>query len=206
MRVFYDKGFEATKMRDVATEAQLGKGTLYLYFKTKDELILAIGVRKQRHVLKCFEAIDRAAGGIIQLRRMLQIYTREITTPGEHLKMVMGRWATATPLDMDTRGGTQMRENMQRIYHRICEAISCGQADGSIREDVAPAVLAMHIWGGVNGGLLMTLKMQCLPTDNPFTPHVPGIDEHIEFVLDAARTRHAQTAEPPLALASGDAE
>jgi len=36
--VFGKKGFYATKMEDIAKEAQIGKGTLYLYFKSKEEL------------------------------------------------------------------------------------------------------------------------------------------------------------------------
>jgi len=37
-RCFADQGFHATKMTDVAREAGLAKGTLYLYFSSKDAL------------------------------------------------------------------------------------------------------------------------------------------------------------------------
>ncbi|WP_146345885.1 TetR/AcrR family transcriptional regulator [Phaeobacter marinintestinus] len=39
---FMTQGFHVTKMDDVARAAQMAKGTLYLYFKGKDELMLAL--------------------------------------------------------------------------------------------------------------------------------------------------------------------
>lgn len=40
--VFTAKGFAAARMDDIAEETGLSKGTLYLYFKSKDDLIIAI--------------------------------------------------------------------------------------------------------------------------------------------------------------------
>lgn len=39
VRVFGEKGFEKTRMEDVARAAAVGKGTLYEYFRDKDELL-----------------------------------------------------------------------------------------------------------------------------------------------------------------------
>jgi AcrR family transcriptional regulator len=40
--LFTEKGFAATRMQDVATRAGIAKGTLYLYFPTKEELFFAV--------------------------------------------------------------------------------------------------------------------------------------------------------------------
>ncbi len=40
--VFTKKGFDEARMDDIADETGLSKGTLYLYFKSKDDLIIAI--------------------------------------------------------------------------------------------------------------------------------------------------------------------
>src|ERR671923_115913 len=40
--VFTKKGFDEARMDDIAEQTSLSKGTLYLYFKSKDELIIAI--------------------------------------------------------------------------------------------------------------------------------------------------------------------
>jgi AcrR family transcriptional regulator len=44
-RVFTDKGFSRATMEDIATEAELSPGTLYLYFKNKDELYASLSLR-----------------------------------------------------------------------------------------------------------------------------------------------------------------
>ena len=38
MKVFAQKGFANTKMADVAEMANIGKGTIYEYFKSKEEI------------------------------------------------------------------------------------------------------------------------------------------------------------------------
>ena len=37
-RVFSEKGFSKSTMEDIAREAELSPGTLYLYFKNKDKV------------------------------------------------------------------------------------------------------------------------------------------------------------------------
>ena len=44
-RVFSQKGFSKTTMEDIAKEAELSPGTLYLYFKNKDELYASLSRR-----------------------------------------------------------------------------------------------------------------------------------------------------------------
>lgn len=44
-RVFSEKGFNKTTMEDIAREAELSAGTLYLYFKSKDELFSSLSIR-----------------------------------------------------------------------------------------------------------------------------------------------------------------
>lgn len=44
-RVFSTKGFNKATMEDIAKEAELSPGTLYLYFKNKDELFSSLSIR-----------------------------------------------------------------------------------------------------------------------------------------------------------------
>ena len=44
-RVFSEKGFLKSTMEDIAREAELSPGTLYLYFKNKDELYASLSLR-----------------------------------------------------------------------------------------------------------------------------------------------------------------
>ena len=44
-RVFVEKGFAGATMEDIAREAELSAGTLYLYFKNKNELYASLTLR-----------------------------------------------------------------------------------------------------------------------------------------------------------------
>jgi AcrR family transcriptional regulator len=41
-KLFQDKGYELTTVEEIAAMAELGKGTIYSYFKSKDEIYIAI--------------------------------------------------------------------------------------------------------------------------------------------------------------------
>jgi AcrR family transcriptional regulator len=56
--VFTRKGFDEARMDEIAEETGLSKGTLYLYFKSKDELIVAILDRIFQREFKAFEDLD----------------------------------------------------------------------------------------------------------------------------------------------------
>lgn len=49
-RVFGAKGFTKSTMEDIAQEAELSPGTLYLYFKNKDELYASLSLRILRYL------------------------------------------------------------------------------------------------------------------------------------------------------------
>lgn len=57
--VFTKKGFDEARMDDIAEETGLSKGTLYLYFKSKDELILAILDRIFQREFRQLENIEQ---------------------------------------------------------------------------------------------------------------------------------------------------
>jgi len=59
--VFTRKGFSNARMDDIAEETGLSKGTLYLYYKSKDDLIIAILDRIFQREFRTFENLDLAS-------------------------------------------------------------------------------------------------------------------------------------------------
>jgi AcrR family transcriptional regulator len=49
-RVFSSKGFSRATVKDIAEEAELSPGTIYIYFKNKDELYAALSIRMLKHL------------------------------------------------------------------------------------------------------------------------------------------------------------
>lgn len=50
-RVFSDKGYSRATMEDIANEAELSPGTLYLYFKNKEELYASLSLRILQYLI-----------------------------------------------------------------------------------------------------------------------------------------------------------
>jgi len=73
--VFTDKSFEEARMDDIAEKTGLSKGTLYLYFKSKDDLITAILDRLIQFEFKQLEHLDQqelsATDAIWQMTNLL---------------------------------------------------------------------------------------------------------------------------------------
>lgn len=57
--VFTKKGFDEARMDDIAEETGLSKGTLYLYFKSKDDLIIAMLDRMIQREFKQLENLNQ---------------------------------------------------------------------------------------------------------------------------------------------------
>lgn len=58
-RVFSIKGFNKATMEDIAKEAELSPGTLYLYFKNKDELYASLSLRILQYLLMRLEHVNK---------------------------------------------------------------------------------------------------------------------------------------------------
>ena len=72
-RVFSDKGFNRATMEDIAQEAELSPGTLYLYFKNKEELYASLSLRILQYLLIRVEHVNE----------------EKDSTPDEKLKSLM---------------------------------------------------------------------------------------------------------------------
>ncbi|MFH0730553.1 MAG: TetR/AcrR family transcriptional regulator [Pseudomonadota bacterium] len=57
-RVFSDRGFSRTTMEDIANEAELSPGTLYLYFKNKEELFASLSLRIFQYMIIRLEEVS----------------------------------------------------------------------------------------------------------------------------------------------------
>jgi TetR/AcrR family transcriptional regulator, regulator of autoinduction and epiphytic fitness len=62
LRVFGQYGYRRTSIDDIAREADIGKGTIYLSFASKDEVFQALGQRLARQMLVGAEAASRRPG------------------------------------------------------------------------------------------------------------------------------------------------
>ncbi|MGE5249763.1 MAG: TetR/AcrR family transcriptional regulator [Bacteroidota bacterium] len=77
--VFTQKGFDDARMDDIAEETGLSKGTLYLYFKSKDDLIIAILDRMFQREFKQLENLNQPDLGAVEaIWKITDLLTKEI--------------------------------------------------------------------------------------------------------------------------------
>ena len=63
LKLFVDKGIDGTTIRDIAQEAEVGEGTLYRHFKSKEELAWQLFYQNlQRFTLEVRQQVDEASG------------------------------------------------------------------------------------------------------------------------------------------------
>ena len=188
--IFAEKGLSLATMDDVATHAQLGKGTLYLYFKNKEELLMGVVVRLQARMLARFDdVLAESQNGREQLRALLCAYAEHMNKPPHAFKIAVSRWLAGAPFDSELENSSAMQSNLSRLFTTVCSVIERGQADGSLRPDLPSTDAALKLWTAVNGTLLFRLQRQCLPPDSPLSDFAGNADEAIDFILEAMKPR-----------------
>lgn len=71
-RIFAEKGFHGTNLNDVASEVGIARGTIYLHFPTKEELLAAIISRAEQELLETLkQAVDPVDSPLEKLRKAL---------------------------------------------------------------------------------------------------------------------------------------
>jgi AcrR family transcriptional regulator len=81
-RMFLAQGFDAASMNDIAREAGVSKGTLYVYFKSKEELFEAIVEEQCLQQGAQIFTFDRSADIESELKRVGVEFSRFMTRPG----------------------------------------------------------------------------------------------------------------------------
>jgi len=84
--VFAHKGFDKARMDDIADKTGLSKGTLYLYFKSKDDLIIAIVNRIFQREFSSFENIDMSSVSAVEA---MELFTDTIVKDIEFFMRLM---------------------------------------------------------------------------------------------------------------------
>ena len=75
VHLFLEKGFSETSIREIADAADMGKSTLYDYFKTKDEILLW-GVEDQilDLTVAAQEIVSQPVSAMVRLRQVMKIH------------------------------------------------------------------------------------------------------------------------------------
>jgi AcrR family transcriptional regulator len=150
--VFAERGFRSARVADVAARAGIGKGTVYEYFRSKEELFLAVfdafGLGTLDAVAARLE--PRPASAVAFLREFADATLVSCQEAQYLYPLTMEFWsAAATPEFRD-----RLMEEFKKLYagYRgvLADVIREGQATGEIAADVDPDHTAAAIVGALD--------------------------------------------------------
>ena len=154
-RVFARKGFYNSTIADVAKAAEVAEGTIYLYFKNKDDLLISIFEHSMeifiQEVTKELERVDDPRG---KLKTFLSL----------HLQLVQKNPDLAQVLQIELRQSSKFMKEYEggkfSDYLNLVRGIlEEGQEKGVFRKNLEPRILRRAIFGAVDELALEWLLM-----------------------------------------------
>lgn len=147
MRVFARKGFHATRVSEVAKAAGVADGTIYLYFKSKDALLVSLFEHHVQRLLSFLQQdLPHATSSAAKLKRIIEI----------QLGLLEGERDLAQVITIILRQSTKLMKEyaapkFMAYLDAIARVVAEGQALGEIRKDVSPHLAARAIFGALDG-------------------------------------------------------
>jgi len=144
--VFAGRGYFNAQVADVARAAGVAAGTVYLYFKSKDDLLVSIFDRSMR------EGLTTSRAEVADLRdpreRLLRLARGHLARLGQDRNL-------AVVFQVELRQSTKFMERFSSTLLRdylglIREAIADGQKEGLFRSDIKPTVAAKMLFGALD--------------------------------------------------------
>ncbi|HEX9777736.1 MAG TPA: TetR/AcrR family transcriptional regulator [Geopsychrobacteraceae bacterium] len=141
IRLFGERGYERTSIEDLAAEAGVGKGTIYGYFSTKQEIFQAFcGEEIENSFRAVSETVDPEAPLLRQLLTLFMLQFRFVTKNrefGRHLLREMAFPKTANRKSL---------EYIQRYLDTLEELLHRAGAKGQLRREANPASAAASFY------------------------------------------------------------
>lgn len=159
-RVFFANGFESATMEMVAEEAEYSKATLYLYFKSKEDLYLAIIERGNAILRQMFtEVLKSEQVGFEKIRSIGEAYCAFAKKyPAYFNAMLYFESAEFDRLLKESPFAQACFEQSHHIFEIVIDVLKQGLQDGTIRKDIDPNMVAVLLWAQTTGVLQIAQK------------------------------------------------
>lgn len=145
-KVFAKKGFFNARISDIAKEAKVADGTIYLYFNNKYDMLLSVFEEK---IGRLVEQINDQLEKEEDPRRMLEIFI------ANHLREMKKNKNLAEVIQIELRQTNKIirdyRNNKFSEYLNIISTIiKLGQAKDVFRKDIMPGIAKRAIFGAMD--------------------------------------------------------
>ena len=143
--VIAEKGFHNSRVSDIAGRAAVADGTIYLYFKSKEQILMtALANAFEAFLGQAKKELSGAADTAAKLRALARLHLRELG----------GNRSLAVVLQTELRQSAKFlaefsQRELKEYFNLIREVIREGQQSGSIRRDISDKLAAACMFGGV---------------------------------------------------------
>jgi AcrR family transcriptional regulator len=168
------RGFDAARMEEIATAAKVSKGTLYNFFRSKEDLFIATVLESYRDFRERLgPRLDEAGHPIDQLAALIDELASSLPQLSERLPVQRQIWVViARNPEARERLFNTLRELYESFGQGIAEILRRGQRLGCVREDVDPHLIATS-WIAIFDGLIYR---------NDFDPELGGMGSAVELL------------------------
>ncbi|HEY2665171.1 MAG TPA: helix-turn-helix domain-containing protein [Candidatus Binataceae bacterium] len=188
-KLFEQRGFEATTTREIAAEADIGAGTLFLYAGSKEDLLVMIF----RDDIGC--STDRAFATLPRkplLDQILHVFQAMIAHHAAHPALARV-FVKELPFVRDDRHG--MTDFITSLFARLGELIDRAARSGELRSDIPVLALAHNVFAIYFQSLQRWLGAK-VPSS---VFHEASLRDSIELQLSGFRKRSPRSVKPKTA-------
>jgi TetR/AcrR family transcriptional regulator, fatty acid metabolism regulator protein len=145
-KIFAKKGFFQAKVSDIAKEAQVADGTIYLYFENKDDILISLFEEQMNRVLEDMKAqISKENDPIKKIEKFAY----------NHLKLMELNKNMAEIIQVELRQSTKfMKEYKNEKFHQylnlIGDIIEEGRQKGIFKEDIIAGIAKRAFFGALD--------------------------------------------------------
>lgn len=146
VKVFARQGFHQSTVAQIAKEAGVADGTIYLYFKNKDDILVQFFSYRTKQVFESFRGeVDRAEASSDKLRNLVRRHLAEFQRDRD------GAVVYQVETHQNSRlAEAQIREMSQMYRDLISEIVEQGQQEGTIRKDLYVGLVKRFVIGAVD--------------------------------------------------------
>ncbi|MFF0197091.1 TetR/AcrR family transcriptional regulator [Streptomyces anulatus] len=160
VRVFARQGFAATRVDDVAGEAGVAKGSVYLHFDSRDALLAAAFEEYRAHSRAVIQQARTGPGdGLERLARLVRSVLDMVVAEPELARILIDLWAAG-------RQGADSGVDIAAVYREyravIAELLADAEAEGVCRAGVGAGHAAVVV-GAIEGCLVQWIVDPALP-------------------------------------------
>lgn len=151
-KIFFHKGLVVATMDEIAEAAELSKGTLYLYYKSKEDLYLAVMMRGMDVLYEMFDKVLDVSQPTLKLIANLgEAYYEFFKQQRNYYRMFYFFENPQTHKQVSEEMLQLCATENQKGWRLVIDLIKRGIEEGVIQNNIDPKQAAVILWSTSNG-------------------------------------------------------